>query len=46
VIADLQARLFRAVAANDLGEAASAERSYPSGGDVFYRRSFVDMHTA
>jgi 4-hydroxy-tetrahydrodipicolinate synthase len=44
VIADLQARLFRAVNANDLGEARRLnERINPISG-VFYADPFVDMH--
>jgi 4-hydroxy-tetrahydrodipicolinate synthase len=44
VIADLQARLFRAVAANDLAEARRLnDRIYPLMG-VFYADPFVDMH--
>ena len=44
VIADLQARLFRAVQANDLAEAKSlAERIEPTA-RVFYADPFVDMH--
>ena len=44
VIADLQARLFRAVTANDLAEARRLnDRIYPLMG-VFYADPFVDMH--
>ena len=44
VIADLQARLFRAVQANDLAEARRInDRIYPLG-QVFYADPFVDMH--
>ena len=44
VIADLQARLFRAVAANDLAEARRLnDRINPIAG-VFYADPFVDMH--
>jgi 4-hydroxy-tetrahydrodipicolinate synthase len=44
VIADLQARLFRAVAANDLAEARRLnDRIHPLMG-VFYADPFVDMH--
>ena len=44
VIADLQARLFRAVAANDLAEARRLnDRINPIAG-VFYSDPFVDMH--
>src|ERR1700688_4816554 len=44
VIADLQARLFRAVAANDLVEARRLnDRIYPMT-RVFYADPFIDMH--
>ena len=44
VIADLQARLFRAVQANDLAEARRLNnRIYPTA-EVFYADPFVDMH--
>ena len=44
VIADLQARLFRAVQANDLAEAKRlADRIEPTA-RVFYADPFVDMH--
>ena len=44
VIADLQARLFRAVAANDLAEARRLnDRIHPLM-NVFYADPFVDMH--
>ena len=44
VIADLQARLFRAVAANDLAQARRLnDRIYPVA-SVFYADPFVDMH--
>ena len=44
VIADLQARLFRAVEANDLAEARRLnDRIYPMA-RVFYADPFVDMH--
>jgi 4-hydroxy-tetrahydrodipicolinate synthase len=44
VIADLQARLFRAVKANDLAEARRLnDRIYPTA-RVFYADPFVDMH--
>jgi len=44
VIADLQARLFRAVQANDLGEARRInDLIYPLA-RVFYADPFVDMH--
>ncbi len=44
VIADLQARLFRAVQANDLAEARRLnDRIYPTAA-AFYADPFVDMH--
>ena len=44
VIADLQARLYRAVKANDLAEARRLnDRIYPMA-RVFYADPFVDMH--
>jgi 4-hydroxy-tetrahydrodipicolinate synthase len=44
VIADLQARLFRAVEANDLAEARRLnDRIYPLA-EAFYANPFVDMH--
>ncbi|HEX4191671.1 MAG TPA: dihydrodipicolinate synthase family protein [Stellaceae bacterium] len=44
VIADLQARLFRAIQANDLVEARRLnDRIYPTA-EVFYADPFVDMH--
>jgi len=44
VIADLQARLFRAIQANDLAEARRInDRIYPTA-EVFYADPFVDMH--
>ena len=44
VIADLQARLFRAVEADDLAEARRInERIYPLA-QAFYADPFVDMH--
>jgi 4-hydroxy-tetrahydrodipicolinate synthase len=44
VIADLQARLFRAVQANDLAEARRLnDRIFPLA-SVFYADPFVDMH--
>ena len=44
VIADLQARLFRAVAANDLAQARRLnDQIYPVA-SVFYADPFVDMH--
>src|SRR6187549_1110425 len=45
VIADLQARLFRAVKANDLAEARRLnDRIYPTA-RVFYADPFVDRHS-
>jgi 4-hydroxy-tetrahydrodipicolinate synthase len=44
VIADLQARLFRAVEANDLAEARRLnDRIHPMA-EIFYAEPFVDMH--
>jgi len=44
VIADLQARLYRAVQANDLAEARRLnDRIYPTA-QVFYADPFIDMH--
>jgi len=44
VIADLQARLYRAVKANDLAEARRLnDRIYPTA-RVFYADPFIDMH--
>ena len=44
VIADLQARLFRAVSTNDLAEARRLnDQIYPIA-SVFYAEPFVDMH--
>ena len=44
VIADLQARLYRAVRANDLAEARRLnDRIYPTA-RVFYADPFIDMH--
>ena len=44
VIADLQARLFRAVQANDLAEARRLnDRIWPTA-EVFYSEPWVDMH--
>jgi 4-hydroxy-tetrahydrodipicolinate synthase len=44
VIADLQARLFRAIQANELAEARRInDRIYPTA-EVFYADPFVDMH--
>jgi 4-hydroxy-tetrahydrodipicolinate synthase len=44
VIADLQARLFRAVAANDLTEARRLNDRIHPVASVFYADPFVDMH--
>ena len=44
VIADLQARLFRAVAANDLAEARRLHDRITPLAEVFYADPFVDMH--
>src|SRR3979490_1929362 len=44
VIADLQARLFRAVAANDLAEARRINDRIHPAASVFYADPFVDMH--
>jgi 4-hydroxy-tetrahydrodipicolinate synthase len=44
VIADLQARLFRAVAANDLAEARRLNDRIHPVASVFYADPFVDMH--
>jgi 4-hydroxy-tetrahydrodipicolinate synthase len=44
VIADLQARLFRAVAANDLAEAGRLNDRIHPVASVFYADPFVDMH--
>jgi 4-hydroxy-tetrahydrodipicolinate synthase len=44
VIADLQARLFRAVQANDLAEAKRLDERIASTARVFYADPFVDMH--
>jgi 4-hydroxy-tetrahydrodipicolinate synthase len=44
VIADLQARLFRAVAANDLAEARRLNDRIHPVTSVFYADPFVDMH--
>jgi 4-hydroxy-tetrahydrodipicolinate synthase len=44
VIADLQARLFRAVAANDLAEARRLNDRIHTVTSVFYADPFVDMH--
>ena len=44
VIADLQARLFRAVQANDLATARKpSDRIWPTA-EVFYTEPWVDMH--
>ncbi|MGH7032578.1 MAG: dihydrodipicolinate synthase family protein [Stellaceae bacterium] len=44
VIADLQARLFRAVQANDLAEARRLNDRIYQTAEVFYADPFVDMH--
>ncbi len=44
VIADLQARLFRAVQANDLAEAKRLNDRIQPTARVFYADPFVDMH--
>jgi 4-hydroxy-tetrahydrodipicolinate synthase len=44
VIADLQARLFRAVKANDLAEAKRLDERIAPTARVFYADPFVDMH--
>ncbi len=44
VIADLQARLFRAVQENDLAEAKRLNDRIEPTARVFYADSFVDMH--
>jgi len=44
VIADLQARLFRAVQANDLAEARRLDARIQPTARVFYGDPFVDMH--
>jgi len=44
VIADLQARLFRAVQANDLAEAKRLNERIEPMSRVFYADPFVDMH--
>jgi len=44
VIADLQARLFRAVEANDLAEARRLNDRIRPMTEVFYADPFVDMH--
>lgn len=44
VIADLQARLFRTVQANDLAEAKRLNESIEPVARVFYADPFVDMH--
>jgi len=44
VIADLQARLFRAVKANDLAEAKRLNERIEPTARVFYADPFVDMH--
>lgn len=44
VIADLQARLWRAVQANDLAEARRVSERIQPTADVFYTEPWVDMH--
>jgi 4-hydroxy-tetrahydrodipicolinate synthase len=44
VIADLQAQLFRAVAANDLPKARQIQERIRPTADVFYSEPWVDMH--
>jgi 4-hydroxy-tetrahydrodipicolinate synthase len=44
VIADLQARLFRAVKAGDLAEAKKIQERITATADVFYSEPWVDMH--
>jgi 4-hydroxy-tetrahydrodipicolinate synthase len=44
VIADLQARLFRAVQANDLAEARRLHERITPTAEVFYAEPWVDMH--
>ncbi len=44
VIADLQARLFRAVQANDLGEARRLHERITPTAEAFYSEPWVDMH--
>ena len=44
VIADLQARLFRAVKANDLAEARRLHERITPTAEVFYADPWVDMH--
>jgi 4-hydroxy-tetrahydrodipicolinate synthase len=44
VIADLQAKLFRAVQANDLAEAKRLSDRIEPTARVFYADPFVDMH--
>jgi len=44
VIADLQARLFRAVQANDMAEAKRLDERIAPTARVFYADPFVDMH--
>jgi 4-hydroxy-tetrahydrodipicolinate synthase len=44
VIADLQARLFRAVQGNDLAEAKRLNERIAATARVFYADPFVDMH--
>ena len=44
VIADLQARLFRAVQANDLALAKQLDQRIAATAEVFYAEPAVDMH--
>jgi 4-hydroxy-tetrahydrodipicolinate synthase len=44
VIAELQARLFRAVRANDLAEARRLQARITPTAEVFYAEPWVDMH--
>src|SRR5437762_4202578 len=44
VIADLQARLFRAVQAGDLAEAKKLHERITATAEVFYAEPWVDMH--
>lgn len=44
VVADLQARLFRAIATNDLARARELNARIRATAEVFYADPFVDMH--
>jgi 4-hydroxy-tetrahydrodipicolinate synthase len=44
VIADLQAQLFRAVKAGELGEARRIQERIAPTAEVFYAEPWVDMH--